>query len=136
MDIGFSDVITPGVQNIIYPVLLNELEAPKLQGYPLESIISEKFHAMVRHDEINSRWKDFYDIWMLSEINNFSGELLQKAIQITFNQRETPVPTSRPVGLTNEYALTHQIDWQRFIDKNKLTQDGGLCKVLSVNLVR
>lgn len=124
VDIGFSDVITPRVQTIIYPVLLIEMEAPRLQGYPLESMISEKFHAMVKLDEINSRWKDFYDIWMLSEINNFSGELLQKAIQITFDQRETPVPTSKPVGLTNEYALTHQIDWQRFIKKNKLTQDG------------
>lgn len=124
IDIGFSDEIIPGIQKIIYPVLLNEMEAPRLQGYPLESIISEKFHAMVRLDEINSRWKDFYDIWMLSEMNSFSGELLQKAIQTTFAQRETPIPTSKPVALTNEFALSHQKDWQIFIKKNKLSQDG------------
>lgn len=68
IDISFSDVIRPKVNDINYPVLLDGMEAPIIKGYPPESIISEKFQTMVHLADVNSRWKDYYDIWMLSEL--------------------------------------------------------------------
>ncbi len=123
IDIGFSDVINPGVHEFTYPVLLKEMDAPVLKGYPPESIISEKFQAMVRLVDINSRWKDFYDIWMLSELHNFQGELLQKAISATFDQRETPVPLTIPIALTDDFARARQKQWEIFLFRNKLPQE-------------
>lgn len=76
IDIGFSDEITPAVYEIHYPVLLSEFSGFNLNAYPPETIISEKFQAMVRLGELNSRWKDFFDIWMLSSSLEFDGEVL------------------------------------------------------------
>lgn len=123
VDISFTDVITPEVQNLQYPVLLEGLEPPELLGYPPESIVSEKFQAMVRLVEINSRWKDFYDLWMLSELCNFEGKLLQKAILATFTQRETSIPSTIPVALTDDFAKDRQKQWLTFLTGNKMRQE-------------
>lgn len=120
LDIGFSDVITPDAKFGDFPVLLDGMEPPHLKTYPIESIISEKFHAMVRLAEINSRWKDFYDIWLLSEIYNIDGKLLQSAIKSTFDQRETSIPEALPVAFTDVFAEENQKNWYIFIKRNNL----------------
>lgn len=124
MDIGFSDVITPGIVEIEYQVLLKEMKPPILKRYSFESIVAEKFHALVKLSEINSRWKDYYDIWLLSEKFDFSGKLLQQAIQSTFSKRDTLLPNSTPIGLTDEFALSRQPNWQVFLKNNRISQDG------------
>lgn len=125
LDISFSDVITPSFGQITYPVLLDELEAPVLRSYPSESIISEKFQAMVRLAELNSRWKDFYDIWLLSESCDFDGEVLARAIEATFSQRETPLPAVVPVALTDHFASEHQQAWTAFLARNRLALESA-----------
>jgi predicted nucleotidyltransferase component of viral defense system len=125
IDVGFSDVITPAAQTMKYPSLLDDMESTVLKGYPPESIISEKFQAMVRLVEINSRWKDFYDIWMLSETFDFDGKILQKAIAATFEQRETAIPVDIPVALTDAFALARQRQWETFLVKNKVLQENN-----------
>jgi predicted nucleotidyltransferase component of viral defense system len=122
IDIGFSDVITPEAQSLQYPVLLNGMEPPVLRSYPPESIVSEKFQAMVQLMDLNSRLKDFYDIWMLSEINHFTGNLLQSALIATFNQRETPIPSAIPLALKDDFAQSRQRQWETFLARNKLFQ--------------
>jgi hypothetical protein len=61
LDVGFGDVVTPGAVDITYPTLL-DLPAPALSGYPRETVIAEKFQAMVYQRTLNSRMKDFYDV--------------------------------------------------------------------------
>ncbi len=125
IDVGFSDLITPEPNDIRYPVLLSEMESPSVKIYPPESIISEKFQAMVRLVDINSRWKDFYDIWMLSELNNFEGQLLQSAISATFRKRETLLPVTLPIGLTDGFAVGHQKQWETFLSRSKLMDENN-----------
>ncbi|MGB5619621.1 MAG: nucleotidyl transferase AbiEii/AbiGii toxin family protein [Desulfobacterales bacterium] len=64
IDIGFGDVVIPGPGKVKYPVLLDFPE-PELNGYTMESTIAEKFQAMVKFGLLNSRMKDFYDIWFI-----------------------------------------------------------------------
>jgi hypothetical protein len=135
VDIGFSDVITPEIQNLIYPVLLEGMDPLMLSGYPPETIISEKFQAMVRLVEINSRWKDFYDIWMLSELMDFRGEVLQRAISATFHQRATNIPSTIP-ALTDDFARERQKQWGIFLTRNKIEQDRNKSFVVVVNQLR
>jgi predicted nucleotidyltransferase component of viral defense system len=66
VDIGFGDAVEPGLENIVLPVLL-DLPAPQLRAYARETVIAEKFQAMVRLGLDNSRMKDFYDIWHLGD---------------------------------------------------------------------
>ena len=59
VDIGFGDSVEPGLETIDYPALL-DLPAPRLRAYAPETVIAEKFQAMVALGRANSRMKDFY----------------------------------------------------------------------------
>ncbi len=61
VDIGFGDAVEPGIENINLPVLL-DMPSPHLRAYPLETVVAEKFHAMVALGRANSRMKDYYDV--------------------------------------------------------------------------
>jgi hypothetical protein len=120
IDIGFGDVIVPGPNRISYPVLL-DFSHPELNGYSMESTIAEKFQAMVKLGVLNSRMKDFYDIWMLCRRFDFQGELLAEAFEKTFENRNTPV-TVAPMVFDPSFAqdMSKKIQWQGFIRKAKL----------------
>jgi len=90
LDIGFGDIIVPNLIVLDYPVLL-DFDVPKINVYSFESVIAEKFEAMLRISLTTSRMKDFYDIYLLSDIKSFSGEVLQKAILSTLQRRGTPL---------------------------------------------
>jgi hypothetical protein len=120
IDIGFGDVIVPGPNRIAYPVLL-DFSHPELNGYSMESTIAEKFQAMVKLGVLNSRMKDFYDIWMLCRTFDFRGELLAEAVEKTFENRNTPV-TVGPKVFDPSFAQDRnkKVQWQGFIRKAKL----------------
>lgn len=120
IDIGFSDVLASRVERVDYPVLLDDLQAPRLKSYPKESIISEKFHAMIRHAQLNSRFKDYYDLWLIADNFEFEALPLQKAIGKTFAKRQTKIPVERPVGLTPDFARTNREKWTSFLTKSGL----------------
>jgi hypothetical protein len=120
IDIGFSDVIASRVERVNYPTLLENTKAPHLKSYPKESMVSEKFHAMIRHAQLNSRFKDYYDLWLISTNFEFDARSLQKAIDKTFAKRETEIPAERPIGLTTEFAEVNRNRWTSFLKKSGL----------------
>lgn len=115
LDIGFGDVVIPKAETIDYPILL-DLPPPHLHGYSKESTIAEKFEAMVKLGIINSRMKDFFDIWMLSRRFDFAGSTLATAIEQTFSTRGTEL-RPEPIPLTNSFAedITKSAQWRGFI---------------------
>lgn len=126
VDIGFGDVITPGATWHDYPTLL-PFPFPRLRVYPRETVVAEKAHAMVTLDLLNSRMKDFYDLWTLAHLFAFDGIILTRAIQATFVQRKTPLPTTLPTALTAEFAEhpAKLTQWQALLRRNQLTVDGA-----------
>jgi len=102
LDVGFGDVVTPGAVDIMYPALL-DFPAPALSGYPRETVIAEKFQAMVYLRTLNSRMKDFYDVWLLATQFAFDGAMLAKAIAATFANRETMIDVA-PIAFTSEFT--------------------------------
>jgi len=92
IDVGFGDVIFPSIVEMEYPTLLDQ-KAPMIQAYSIESVIAEKFEAIVSLGKANSRMKDFYDIYALSGSFDFKGEILQEAIKETFTNRKTKFDT-------------------------------------------
>ena len=120
-DIGFGDVIVPGPLKVTYPVLL-DFPPPELSGYSMESAIAEKFHAMVKRGILNSRMKDFHDIWMLSRSFDFRGTVLAKAIETTFANRDTPVPAD-PAVFNDSFPKDKDknVQWRGFIRKSRLS---------------
>ncbi len=123
VDIGFSDELVSETLRMDYPVILADMEKPHLQGYPPESIISEKFHAMVRFADANSRWKDYYDIYLLTETFEFESRSVANAIRATFANRPTELEDQIPYGLRESFAISKQGEWDLFLKKGKLTND-------------
>jgi hypothetical protein len=121
VDIGFGDVVTPGAVQGDFPTLL-DLPAPRMAMYPRESVVAEKFEAMVKLGMANSRMKDFYDIWALSRQFNFDGANLSAAIQATFKRRNTALGTTLPLALTSDFSENRgkQTQWNAFVRRTKL----------------
>ncbi len=126
IDIGFADIITPAPEKLDYPTIL-DLPAPQLYGYPAETVIAEKFQAMTVLGMANSRMKDFYDIWMLVTHFEFDGTVIQTAIQRTFHNRGTELPTEKHVLFSDEFAKNKKHQWNAFLrklrDENVITMD-------------
>jgi len=72
IDLGFGDIIRPGIVDITFPAILEDV-GPKVKAYSAESVISEKFEAMIKLSLVNSRMKDFYDVHALSLSRRFDG---------------------------------------------------------------
>jgi hypothetical protein len=102
IDVGFGDVITPDALTITYPALL-DFPAPNLAGYPRETVVAEKFQAMVYLRTMNSRIKDFYDVWLLASQFAFDGALLAEAIAATFANRETVIDVA-PIAFAPDFT--------------------------------
>lgn len=121
IDIGFGDVVTPAPLAVAFPTLLN-LPAPQVRVYPRETVVAEKFEALVRLGKANTRFKDFYDLWTLAQRFPFAGETLAEAIRATFARRQTPKPQEAPLALTEAFVgdSVKQMQWQAFQRKAKL----------------
>jgi len=124
VDVGFGDVITPGPVKLEYPTLL-DFPAPKLRAYPRETMVAEKFHALVKLGVTNSRMKDFYDLWILAREFQFDGRLLSQAIEATFRRQKTELPAADPLPLTAEFAKNKAGQWRAFLRKNGLEADAA-----------
>lgn len=123
IDIGFGDAITPDPVWTSYPTLL-ENPAPILLAYPRETVVAEKFEAMVKLGIANTRMKDFHDLRTLASLFPFSSPSLSEAIRRTFERRKTPLPKEAlPTALTPEFYkdATKQKQWEAFASKNKLS---------------
>jgi len=129
IDIGFGDALEPGAEFIDYPVLLDH-PAPRLQAYARETVIAEKFQAMVALGRANSRMKDFYDIWILSRSFSFDDDRLARAIAATFARRGTAIPVDRPDALSPAFAADElkQQQWRAFLEDAALNP-GTLAEV-------
>lgn len=115
-DVGFGDAIEPGLNEIELPVLLDQ-PVPRLRAYAMETVIAEKFQAMVALGRVNSRMKDFYDIWFLAKTFTFKDDRLARAIAATFKCRQTQVPVDVPDALTDAFAKDDQKrkQWDAFV---------------------
>lgn len=112
IDIGFGDPVHPVAVEEEFPTLLS-FPAPRLLCYSRESAVAEKFEAMVRHGELNSRMKDFYDVWLLSRSFTFDGPTLAEAIRRTFASRETDV-AGTIAAFSDSFALAKTSQWKAF----------------------
>ena len=121
IDIGFGDAVVPPPVEVEVPTLL-DFPAPKLNGYQRETTIAEKFQTMVMLGTVNTRMKDFYDLWLLSESFDFDGKQLAEAIRATFKARATE-PEAEPAALGPAFANSADAQklWTAFLKKSALT---------------
>lgn len=114
IDIGFNDIIIPNPQQIKYPTLLGMPE-PTLLGYTLETVIAEKLESVVKLALMNTRMKDFYDLWTILSNYEIQPNKLSTAIREVFGNRKTPL--KYPVAFTPEFYdhKEAQQRWNNFL---------------------
>lgn len=118
IDIGFGDAIYPERVEMVFPVLL-DMDAPRVFAYSIYSVIAEKFEAIVSLGLANGRYKDFYDVYILSTNYDLDGNELKNAIVETFTHRGTgfdDIAAFEP-GFTEDPV--RQGRWKAFIKKKK-----------------
>ena len=123
VDVGFGDIIVPQPQVIEYPLLLSDEKSVFINAYSKESIISEKFHAMIELSFFNSRMKDFYDVYFLLQSKEIDKIILTESIQSTFKNRET-IFTNKHSFFNTEFSEDLRLtnSWKLFLKKNKLNE--------------
>lgn len=120
MDIGFGDIVTPCPQNLGYPTILPNLPEVEILAYSLETVVAEKFEAMVSLGENNSRMKDFFDVYRILNDSKLNDENLVLAIRNTFMNRNTVVVDSHPVFNQEFYSDKRRNSlWNGFLRKIK-----------------
>ena len=119
IDIGFNDLIYPEKTEMEFPIILEDNSIPRIFAYSIYSSVAEKFEAIVSLGYDNSRFKDFYDLYVMATRNDFDGKILSEAIRETFDRRKT--------GLTDIAAFEsgfaadplRQSRWKAFVKKKQ-----------------
>jgi predicted nucleotidyltransferase component of viral defense system len=127
IDVGFGDVITPEPVEVEYPTMLG-FPIAKMRAYPKETVVAEKFEALIKLGMANSRMKDFYDLWVMARRFEFRGAVLAEALSATFERRKTALPASRPLAFMPEFSASpaKQTQWRAFLRKSGLEADASL----------
>ena len=122
LDVGYGDAVTPGAEESFFPVVLDDLPAPRLRMVPRATVAAEKLEAIVHLGMANTRLKDYYDLRALANEGRVEVSLLGQAVAATFRRRGTPIPTETPLGLSDEFAedSAKQKQWIAFLRKNRL----------------
>lgn len=117
IDIGFGDAIADPGHTIDYPSLLDYPETT-VRAYPPETVIAEKFQAVVVLGEANGRMKDFYDLWAIPDAMEIDQGRLANSIRATFERRETDIPDDRPAGLSEAFYndASRQRQWAAYAE--------------------
>lgn len=132
IDIGFGDVVTPPPAKMTYPTLL-DMAAPEIKAYSPETVIAEKFEAMIDLAESNSRMKDFYDVYQLLSQKRYDPDTLKLAVVQTFQNRQTVLKPSHPLFAPDfvQDPSRKQL-WAFFLKRTKLDESLGFEAVVGL----
>lgn len=136
-DIGFGDSIYPSPVTSEYPTLLGG-EPPILKIYPQYTVVAEKFSAIITLGMMNSRLKDYFDLWVLTKNFQFELTILKTAITRTFKRKKLNIPETTPIGLEAEFYLDKEKvrQWNAFLRKIEPEKMPGTLQEVSELLQR
>jgi predicted nucleotidyltransferase component of viral defense system len=125
VDVGFGDRVVPEAREMAFPTLL-DMDPPLIVGYSMETVVAEKFEAALDLADLNSRMKDFYDIWALSQKYSFDGPSLKEAIIATCARRKTAISSEAEI-FSNRFAegSDKNAQWSGFLKRSALADTPG-----------
>ncbi len=116
VDVGFGDATAVPPVEVVFPSLLEDMPAARIRAYRMESALAEKYEAAVTLGLLNSRMKDYYDIYFLGNHGAFDGQELADSFRATFEGRGTALPVKTPAGFSAAFwnDLGRQVMWKAF----------------------
>lgn len=140
LDIATGDSVTPHLVTYAYKAIFND-ESFSIIAYTIETILAEKLQTIYSRNFLNSRSKDFYDVYILSKLkkNDIDFRQLNVACQRTFSYRETELDYNEIVQLMESFKTDpiQQQQWQNYSNKYSYTKGISFSEILDeiVNLV-
>lgn len=132
VDLALGEAVTPDPVEVTVPSLLDH-DPPRLRAYPVETVIAEKFEAMVKLGLANSRLKDYYDLWYILARLSHDPDIVARAVAATFGRRGTALPEKTPAGLTDAYGDDdRERQWRSFLDRTAATERPDLREVMMI----
>lgn len=122
VDVGYGDKVTPMAYDDNYPVILEDMPAPSLRVYPVYTVVAEKLEAIVSLGMVNTRLKDYFDLWVILRHCELDSQLLSEAFDATLQARRTKKPNGIPLGLSDSFFMNQTTisSWNTFLNRNKL----------------
>lgn len=124
IDIGTSDAVSPKILPFEYESIL-DFPSANILAYSPAFVLAEKFQAVMEFELSNGRLKDYFDLYTLRRELDISPTEMQEAIEETFGNRGTPVPTNRPLGLSSEFSDDPEKQ-QMWVEYSHRTEYSGL----------
>ncbi len=124
VDIGVGDALVPSPEPALFPSIIGD-QSPVVLAYRRELVVAEKLEAVVSLGGLNTRLKDFFDIWFLANHFDFDSMILSEAVRRTFDRRKTTMPSQRPLPLSDDFSDddSKARQWSAFLGKANLVQD-------------
>ena len=126
VELTTGDVITPKEMKYNYNSIFEDKKIP-IMSYTLETVLAEKFQTIVTRGLLNTRLKDFYDVYILinTKINELSKDNLIKAIKNTFERRETNFDLEQFNEVINDLSDDNNMNnlWNEYVSKNSYAKN-------------
>jgi predicted nucleotidyltransferase component of viral defense system len=121
IDIGTGDVVTPKPLLMTYPTFFDQ--DFQIYAYTIETVLAEKFEAILSLYPFNSRYKDYFDIYSIIQKEKLDKATVKKAIQTTCRNRETGFENYNQI-FCNEFAADEgRVKlWKNFIKESELPE--------------
>ena len=120
------DVITPREIKYNYNSIFEDKKIP-IMSYTIETILAEKFQTVVNRGLLNTRLKDFYDIYILvnTKMSELSKENLINAIKNTFKRRKTSLDIDQINEIINDLISDNNMNslWENAVSKNSYAKN-------------
>lgn len=124
VDVSTDDAITPQAIEYNYELMF-ENRVICLNTYNIETLLAEKLQTIIARGTANTRMRDFYDIYEIVQMKNFSYDILRDAFSNTCKKRETPF--SRNTILEELNNISSSVDmnamWNNYKNKNFYVED-------------
>ena len=133
IDVGFGDVIVPQPAHLDYPLLIEGLPAVNVEAYSLETVVAEKFQTMIDRGTINSRMKDFFDVYTILKADKVDDALLKEAVVEVFANRGTQMDADNVV-FSEDFVQdeTRQNMWKVYLKRIKYKDELSFPEVMDV----
>lgn len=126
VELTTGDVITPKEMKYNYNSIFEDKKIP-ITSYTLETVLAEKFQTIITRGLLNTRLKDFYDVYVLinTKMNELSEDNLIKAIKNTFKRRKTIIDIEQFNEVINELIDDNNMNnlWTEYVSRNSYAID-------------
>lgn len=133
IDITTGDYVTPKEIEYAYKLMFED-RTISIMAYNLETVLAEKFETIITRGVANTRMRDFYDIYILTNTQTFDGNTFKAALDKTVEKRSTSKQMSDGITDTIVRILGNQTMadlWQRYQKKYFYAADISWSMVIS-----